>query len=81
MKRRGLLNKHFCKKNPNIPNETEINCQLPFSHYKSMGTISCHSNQSSYLIGINQRTIGPVNAHLISCLSKAQNIQNLENIW
>ena len=29
----------------------------------------------------NQRTNGPVNAHLISCLSKAQNIQNLENIW
>ena len=23
MKRRGQLNKHFCKKNPNIPNETE----------------------------------------------------------
>ena len=28
-----------------------------------------------------QRTNGPVNAHLISCPSKAQNIQNLENIW
>ena len=28
----------------------------------------------------NQRTIGPVNAHLISWPSKAQNIQNLENI-
>ena len=22
-----------------------------FSHYKSMATLSCHSNQSSYLIG------------------------------
>ena len=30
---------------------------------------------------INQRTNGPVNAHLISWSSKAQNIQNLENIW
>ena len=30
---------------------------------------------------INQRTNGPVNAHLISSPSKAQNIQNLENIW
>ena len=30
---------------------------------------------------LNQRTNGPVNAHLISWLSKAQNIQNLENIW
>ena len=29
----------------------------------------------------NQRTIGPVNAHLISWPIKAQNIQNLENIW
>ena len=30
---------------------------------------------------INQRTNGPVNAHLISWPSKAHNIQNLENIW
>ena len=30
---------------------------------------------------INQRTNGPVNAHLISWPSKAQNIQNLKNIW
>ena len=29
----------------------------------------------------NQRTNGPVNAHLISWPIKAQNIQNLENIW
>ena len=28
-----------------------------------------------------QRTNGPVNTHLISWPSKAQNIQNLENIW
>ena len=28
-----------------------------------------------------QRTNGPVNAHLISWPSKAQDIQNLENIW
>ena len=30
---------------------------------------------------LNQRTNGLVNAHLISWPSKAQNIQNLENIW
>ena len=30
---------------------------------------------------LNQRTNGPVNAHLISWPNKAQNIQNLENIW
>ena len=29
----------------------------------------------------NQRTNGPVIAHLIYWPSKAQNIQNLENIW
>ena len=29
----------------------------------------------------NQRTNGPVNAHLISWPRKAQNIQNLETIW
>ena len=38
--------------------------------------------QSSLVIDLqNQRTNGPVNAHLISWPSKAQNIQNLENIW
>ena len=30
---------------------------------------------------MDQRTNGPANAHLISWPSKAQNIQNLENIW
>ena len=29
MNRIGLLNKHFCKKNPNTPNETEKKCQFP----------------------------------------------------
>ena len=81
MKHGGLLNKHFCKKNSNIPNDLAEIVNFYFSHYKSMGTISCHSNQSSYPTGINQRTNGPVNAHLISWPSKAQNIQNLENIW
>ena len=30
---------------------------------------------------LNKRTNGPVNAHLISWPTKAQNIQILENIW
>ena len=34
-----------------------------------------------FFISLNQRTNGPVNAHLISWPSKAQNIHNLENIW
>ena len=54
MKCRGLLNKHFCKKNPNISIETEKIANLHFSHYKSMGTISFHSNQSSYPTGIKK---------------------------
>ena len=33
---------------------------------------------SKYVTNTNQRTIGPVNAHLISWPRKAQNIQNLE---
>ena len=36
--------------------------------------------QSISFIFLDQRTNGPVNAHLISWPSKAQNIQNLENI-
>ena len=57
MKRRGLLNKHFCKYFfQNILNETEKIVNFLFSHYKSMGTISCHSNQSSYPIGIKNTT-------------------------
>ena len=50
----------------------------------------CEPNRSGELIKAhmkilikhrNQRTNGPVNAHLISWPSKAQNIHNLENIW
>ena len=45
MKRRELLNKHFCKKNPNIPNETEKIVNFLFSHCKSMGTIKVIEKQ------------------------------------
>ena len=38
----------FVKKSSNISNETAENVNFHFSHYKSMGTISCHSNQTSY---------------------------------
>ena len=48
MKRRGLLNKHFCKKYSNIPNETAEIANFHFSHIKTMETIRCHSKQSSY---------------------------------
>ena len=48
MKHGGLLNKHFCKKLSNIPNDLAEIVNFHFSHYKSMETLSCHSNQSSY---------------------------------
>ena len=42
------------KKRLNIHNDTAEFANFHFSHYKSMKTISCHNNQSSYPIG--QRT-------------------------
>ena len=48
VKHGGLLNKHFCKKKSNIPNDLAKIVNFHFSHYKSMETVSCHSNQSSY---------------------------------
>ena len=56
MKCGELFNKHFCKKNSIIPNETVETSNFHFSHYKSMETISCHSNQSSYPTGIKNIT-------------------------
>ena len=47
VKHGGLLNKHFCKKKSNIPNDLAKIVNFHFSHYKSMETLSCHSNQSS----------------------------------
>ena len=47
MKHGGLLNRYFCKKS-NIPNDLAKIVNFHFSHYMFMGTISCHSNQSSY---------------------------------
>ena len=48
MKHGGLLNKHFGKKKSNIPNDLAKIVNFHFSDYKSMETLSCHSNQSSY---------------------------------
>ena len=36
------------KKISNIPNDLAEIVNFHFSHYKSMETLSCHSNQSSY---------------------------------
>ena len=52
MKRVGLLNNISVIFFSNISNETAETVNFHFSHYKSMGTISCNSNQSSNLTGI-----------------------------
>ena len=60
MTRRGLLKKHFCrKKNLNICSETAKLATFHFSHYKSLETKSCHSNQSSYPIGTKNIILSP----------------------
>ena len=62
MQHGGLLNKHICeKKKSNIFRETAETVNFQFSHYKSMGTISCHSNQSSYPTRIKNTTFVEAN--------------------
>ena len=62
VKHGGLLNKHFCKKKKsNIPDDLAKIVNFHFSHYKSMETLSCHSNQSSYPTEIKNITFVEVN--------------------
>ena len=68
MKHGGLLNKYSCKKKSNILNDLAEIVNFHFSHYKSMGTISCHSNQSSYPTGIKNTTF--VEANVLSMYAK-----------
>ena len=68
MQHGGLLNKHACEnKNQISPVRQQ---KLSISHYKSMGTISCHSNQSSYPTGIKNTTF--VEANVLSMYAKFQ---------
>ena len=69
MKHGRLLNKYFFKEKIQIsPKLAEI-VNFHFSHYKSMRTISCHSNQSSYQTGIKKNTIY-VEANVLSMYAK-----------
>ena len=70
MQHGGLLNKHTCEKKSNISSETAETINFQFSHYKSMGTISCHSNQSSYPTGIKNITF--VEANVLTMYAKFQ---------
>ena len=56
------------KKNSNIPNDLAEIVNFHFSHYKSMGTLSCHSNQSSYPTRIKNTTY--VEAIVLSMYAK-----------
>ena len=44
----------FCQ---NICSEIAINTNFNFSHYKSMATVRCHSNQTSYPTGTKNKLI------------------------
>ena len=70
MKHGRLLNKHFCKKNSNtcIPRDLAEIVDFHFSNYKSMETLSCHSNQSSYLTEIKNITF--VDGNVLSKYAK-----------
>ena len=54
----------------NISSETAETVNFHFSHYKSIETISCHSNQSSYPTGIKNTTF--VEAYVLSMYAKFQ---------
>ena len=72
MKHGGLLNQRtcICEKSSNISNETAETVNFYFSHYKSMGTISCHSNQS-YATELKKNTLY-VEANVINMYAKYQ---------
>ena len=56
------------KKIPNISIETEKkNANFHFFHYKSMETISCHSNQSSHPTRIKNITFVPPTCRCFVC--------------
>ena len=67
-KHEGLLDKH--EKKSNISNETAEIVNFHFSHYKSMGTISCHSNRSSNPTGIKNTIY--VEANVLSMYARFQ---------
>ena len=71
MKHGGLLNKYICDKKIQIsPVRQQKLSIFHFSHYKSMGTINCHSNQSSYPTGIKNITY--IEANVLSMYAKFQ---------
>ena len=64
-----MLKEHYCKTFVKIPSQIEIKAYFHFSHYKSMETLSCHSNEN-HMSNSNKNTLY-VEAN-INILSKLQ---------
>ena len=58
------------EKKSKISSETAETVNFHFSHYKYMGTISCHSNQSSYPTGMKNTTYTEANVLHVSMYAK-----------
>ena len=78
-----MLHKIYTEQTYTLSGNTfRVGYQLSICH--TLGTVlGVHQSSENmyryfHIIKNNQRTNGPVNAHLISWPSKAQNIQNLE---
>ena len=67
---RGLLQKHFCKKKIKYLQKHKINANFHFSHFKSMETLSCHSNESTWVTTIKH--IIYVEANVMNIYAKFQ---------
>ena len=68
MKHGGPSINIYVKKKSNIPNDLAKIVNFHFSHYKSMETLTCHSNQSSYLTEI--KNINFVEGNILSKYAK-----------
>ena len=66
----GLLNKHICEKKNQISPVRQQKLSTASFPIMSMGTISCHSNQSSYPTRIKNTTF--VEANVLSMYAKFQ---------
>ena len=76
---RGLLQKHLCKTFfLNICSNTEINANFHFSHYKSMKTWSCHSNERTWATTIKNTIY--VEANVMNMYAKFQ-LHPLYGFW
>ena len=58
---------NFCQ---NIYNNTEINANFHFSHYKSMEILRCHSNESTWATTI--KNVIYVEANVMNIYAKFQ---------